>query len=88
MTTEEPSVLLVDDSKNDAMLMRIVFERAGLQKPLHYAIDGDEAIAYLQGSGPYADCTLFPLPTVLLLDLNMPKKTALRCWRGFANNRC
>lgn len=74
MMIEDPIVLLVDDSKNDAMLMRTVFERAGFVQPMRLAVDGDDAIAYLRGDGPYRDRKLFPLPTTILLDLNMPRK--------------
>ena len=74
MTIEDPIVLLVDDSENDALLMRTVFERAGFVQPLRFARDGDEAIAYLRGDGAYGNRRQFPLPTVVLLDLNMPRK--------------
>ncbi len=74
MMIEDPIVLLVDDSKNDAMLMRTVFERAGFVQPMRFAVDGDDAIAYLRGDGRYGDRKLFPLPTTVLLDLNMPRK--------------
>ncbi len=74
MTIPDPIILLVDDSDNDGTLMRIVFERAGLVWPLQYARDGMEAIAYLRGDGAYGDRLRFPLPTVMLLDLNMPRK--------------
>jgi CheY-like chemotaxis protein len=36
--------------------------------------NGQEAIAYLKGEGSYADRNKFPLPAVILLDLNMPMK--------------
>ena len=74
MMIEDPIVLLVDDSQNDAMLMRTVFERAGFVQPMRFAVDGDDAIAYLRGDGRYSDRKLFPLPTTVLLDLNMPRK--------------
>jgi CheY-like chemotaxis protein len=74
MMIEDPIVLLVDDSVNDALLMRTVFERAGFVQPLRFARDGDEAIAYLRGDGLYHDREKFPLPTAVLLDLNMPRK--------------
>jgi len=74
MISEEPIILLVDDSKNDVLLMRTIFERNGLRQPLQFAFGGDEAIAYLQGDGPYHDRAQFPLPTAVLLDLNMPGK--------------
>jgi len=73
MMVKDPVVLLVDDSKNDAFLMGIVFERAGFTQPLQHARDGNAAIAYLQGLGQYSDRIKFPMPTVVLLDLNMPR---------------
>lgn len=74
MLIEDPIILLVDDSANDALLMCTVFKRAGLVQPLQFARDGIDAIAYLQGDGCYRNRTQFPLPTVVLLDLNMPGK--------------
>lgn len=74
MKIDDPIVLLVDDSENDALLMRTVFERAGFVQPLRFARDGEEAIAYLRGDGLYVDRKKFPLPTTVLLDLNMPRK--------------
>jgi CheY-like chemotaxis protein len=37
--------------------------------------DGQEAVAYLSGSGRFADRELCPLPALILLDINMPKKS-------------
>ena len=75
MMIEDPIVLLVDDSENDATLMRAVFGRAGFVQPLQLTRDGDETIAYLRGDGIYHDRGQFPLPTAVLLDLNMPRKS-------------
>ncbi len=74
MTIDDPIVLLVDDSQNDALLMRTVFQRAGFVEPMRLAVDGADAIAYLHGDGRYGDRHQFPLPTTVLLDLNMPRK--------------
>ena len=70
---EDPVILLVDDSELDAMLMSCVFERARLA-PLQITGGGEEAIAYLGGDGAYGDRDQFPMPTAVLLDLNMPRK--------------
>jgi CheY-like chemotaxis protein len=71
---EEQTILLVDDSENDLMLMHAAFEMAKSTLPLQEVRNGEEAIAYLKGEGPYGDRNKFPLPTVMVLDLNMPKK--------------
>jgi CheY-like chemotaxis protein len=68
----KPTVLLVDDSRNDLFLTRAAFERAEFINPLQTASTGEEAIAYLKGEGPFRDRDKFPLPAVMLLDLNMP----------------
>jgi CheY-like chemotaxis protein len=38
---------------------------------------GEEAMAYLKGEGRYHNRAEFPLPAVVLLDLNMPRKNGL-----------
>jgi len=71
---EKRTFLLVDDSENDLMLMRLAFKMAKSNNSLQEVSDGEEAIAYLKGESPYCDRSKYPLPTVILLDLNMPKK--------------
>jgi CheY-like chemotaxis protein len=71
---EKQTILLVDDSENDLILMRRAFKKADFNITLHEAHNGAEAIAYLKGDAPYDDRKKFPLPTVMLLDLNMPKR--------------
>jgi CheY-like chemotaxis protein len=68
------TILLVDDSEDDLLLMRRAFQRAGSTSPLQEVHNGEEAIAYLTGKSPYDDRTQFPLPAVVLLDINMPMK--------------
>lgn len=77
MILEDPTILLVEDSENDALLMCAAFDRAGLGQPLRFARSGDQAIAYLRGEGAYADRGKFPVPAILLLDLNMPGKNGM-----------
>ena len=72
---ETQTILLVDDSENDLCLVRIAFTNAEITNPIQEAHNGDEAIAYLQGEPPFRDRTRFPLPAVMLLDLNMPMRS-------------
>ena len=71
---EKQTILLVDDSENDLELMRVAFKKADFNSPLQEVHNGEEAISYLRGEGLYCDRNKFPLPTVMLLDLNMPRK--------------
>ena len=65
-------ILLVDDDDNDVLLAQIAFQEAGLSNPLPVVRNGAEAIHYLSGDGIYADRARFPIPGLVLLDLNMP----------------
>jgi CheY-like chemotaxis protein len=67
-----PCVLVVDDSENDLLLMRRAFKKAEFDVPFRTVTGGDGAISYLCGDGEFSDREKFPLPTILLLDLNMP----------------
>jgi len=67
-----PVVLIVDDSENDLLLMRRAFKKADFDLPYITVPGGEQALAYLRGEGEYNDRDQYPLPTVLLLDLNMP----------------
>lgn len=67
------AVLIVDDDSNDIELMQLAFEKAKAPCGLISVPDGREAIRYLAGEGDYADRKRFPMPLLVLLDLNMPR---------------
>jgi CheY-like chemotaxis protein len=37
--------------------------------------NGDDAVAYLAGQPPYENRTAYPLPTLLLLDIKLPRRS-------------
>ncbi len=65
-------VLLVDDDFNDLALFGIAVEHTECDIWLQNTSDGLEAIDYMEGRGSYADRSLYPLPGIILLDLQMP----------------
>jgi len=70
------TILLAEDDPNDVILFQRAMERASLSvDSLKVVRDGEKAISYLSGQGLYADRDLYPLPTLLLLDLKMPRKS-------------
>jgi len=70
---ECPVILLAEDDEDYVILIKQVFTKAHIPNPVHVVQNGEEAIAYLKGTGQYANRDEFPLPDVLLLDLKMPR---------------
>src|SRR5437016_6312129 len=66
-------VLVAEDSEDDAFLLTRAFRKAGIGNPVHVCRDGQEMIDYLSGVEKFQDRSVYPLPTMLLLDLKMPK---------------
>ena len=70
-----PLILLVEDREEDIIIIQRAFERTKIPAAIQPVRDGEEAIAYLQGMGPYSNRTDYPLPWLVLLDLKMPGMT-------------
>ena len=70
---QSSAILLVEDNENDLYLIRRSIERSRLLNPIRVVRDGEEAIRYLAGEGPFADRQTYPAPFLMLLDLHMPK---------------
>ena len=67
------NILVAEDDPTDAYFFQRAFKRAGIPVELYFVKDGQEVLDYLQGKGRFADRASFPLPQLLLLDLNMPR---------------
>ena len=65
-------ILLVEDDPGDVILTKRLFEDIRTALQLNVVGDGVEAMAYLRCEAPY---TQVPRPDLVLLDLNMPKKS-------------
>ena len=66
-------IMLIDDSKNDYEIIKRSFEKAGIKNNILHIDSGDEAMNYLSRKDKYIDGRKYPLPEIILLDLNMPK---------------
>lgn len=65
-------ILLVEDNPDDVFLVCRALKAIGIDAPVTTVCDGLEAVAYLGGSGQYADRARFPIPRLMLLDLELP----------------
>lgn len=70
-------ILQIEDEEGDIFLFKFACEQAGIDTPLQTVTDGQMAIDYLSGVGPYADRHKHPLPFLVLLDLKLPKVSGL-----------
>lgn len=74
MSEKVMDILLVEDNPGDVRLTREALMEAGIDGNLHAVADGVEGLAFLRREGAYAEA---PRPDMLLLDLNLPKKSGL-----------
>ena len=73
--TATTTVLLVEDDSADSQLIRRAFEKANFETTLMRVKDGDEAVAYLDGTGAFENREKYPLPCLVLLDIKLPRRS-------------
>ncbi|MCG7855047.1 MAG: response regulator [Methanoregulaceae archaeon] len=78
-------ILLVEDNPNDVELILHVFQWCNLGDRIHVAWNGEEALDYLFGTGPYEGKPAWR-PKVILLDLKLPKVDGLQVLRKIKEN--
>jgi len=66
------TILQVEDDPNDVFFLQQAMKKSGVANPIQVATDGQQAIDYLHGAGPFANREQFPLPCLVLLDLKLP----------------
>lgn len=72
----EPLIILLADSDPKAVtLLKRAFLRIGINAPVHASEDGEDVMEYLRGRGSYADRENFPFPRVLIMELDLPKRS-------------
>lgn len=71
----EHAVLVVEDNADDVDLLKRALNKAGVSCPVHVASDGDAAVDYLEGNGQYGDRNGHPYPTLVLLDIKLPRRS-------------
>lgn len=77
----EKAILLVEDSQRDEELALRALRRGGIRSEVAVARDGAEALDYLFGTGAHVGRNTADLPTVVLLDIKLPKIDGLEVLR-------
>lgn len=66
-----PTVLYAENDDNDVLLLRRAWMRVGVRDRLQTVSDGEDAVRYLSGDGPYVSRIEHPLPRLILLDVKL-----------------
>lgn len=72
-TTRSNLILLVEDSPDDVALTLSALERAKVKHRVEVALDGNEALDFLFGTGNHSGRQGSPRPDFILLDINLPR---------------
>ena len=75
-------ILLVEDNASDEKLTLLAFKKCGVSNEVIVMRDGAAALDYLFATGKYAGRDTSVLPTLVLLDLKLPKVDGLEVLRG------
>ncbi len=75
--TDPKCILLVEDNPQDEMLILRALRKVNLANRVDVARDGQQALDYLFREGDFADRTGPELPTVVLLDIMLPRVSGL-----------
>lgn len=76
-----PLVLYAEDDENDAFFMQRAFAKLGRSDALRIVRDGKQALEYLAGNGEFADRAKHPSPSLVLLDVKMPRLSGFEVLR-------
>ncbi|WP_421826187.1 response regulator [Larkinella sp.] len=77
------SILIADDDADDRLLIEQAFRECNLTSELHFVEDGEELMDFLYQREPYGSALR---PSLILLDLNMPRKNGIQALREIKAN--
>jgi CheY-like chemotaxis protein len=77
------SILIADDDADDRLLLEKAFQKAQLESKLNFVEDGEELLDYLYQRPPFEHA---PRPSLIILDLNMPRKNGVQALREIKEN--
>jgi two-component system response regulator len=83
---EPVEILLVEDNPHDVELTLLAFRRHNFSNAIHVARDGEEALDFMFGTGPFANRASIETPRVILLDLKLPKIDGLDVLRALKSD--
>ena len=79
------ALLLVEDLDDDVLLFRYAYKQIPNAGALYVVNDGEAALDYVLGHKPFDDRGRFPFPSLVLLDLRIPKIPGLEVLKIIRN---
>ena len=86
MSVDHRAILLVEDNQDDEELTLRALSRNNISNQVSVVRDGQEAMDWLEATGPYADRDPDDVPALILLDLKLPKIDGLEVLRRLRAN--
>ncbi len=77
MAVREVEILLVEDNPDDEFLVLRALRKHNVSNKIHVARDGEEALDFLFGRGPFAQSGFCSRLKLVLLDIKLPKLSGL-----------
>lgn len=68
------NILVAEDDDDDKLLIIKAFQKTLPKENVTCVEDGEALLQYLNRSAPFEDMNSYPVPDIILLDLNMPRK--------------
>lgn len=82
----EIEILLVEDNPNDAEMTLRALKKNHLANRIIHLKNGEEALNFFHGRGPFEGRDVNSVPKVVLLDLKMPKVDGIEVLRDIKSN--
>lgn len=83
---DEKTILLVEDNEDDVALTLRAFNKINIKNNIIVAGDGEEALDYIFCRGKFKERNPIDLPSVVLLDLKLPKVNGFEVLKAIREN--
>lgn len=81
-------ILVADDDMDDCQMIKEALQESRVLNEVSFVHDGEQLMNYLDNAQKQKDKKHYPLPGLILLDLNMPRKDGRECLKEIKNNPC